>query len=54
MCRGGYAVYQRRLVVPPRSTALAGTPGSVDPAVAPSPAAYFGNGGDVVYTGSCL
>jgi hypothetical protein len=54
MCRGGYVVYHRSLVVPPRSTALAGTPGSVVPAVAPSPPTYFGNGGDVVYTGSCL
>jgi hypothetical protein len=53
-CRGGYVVYQRRLVVPPQSTALAGTPGSVVPAVAPSAPAYFGNGGDVVYSGSCL
>jgi len=54
VCRGGYVVYRRRLVVPPQSTALAGTPGSVDPAVAPSAPAYFGNGGDVVYSGSCL
>lgn len=54
ICRGGYAVYQRRLVVPPQSTALAGTPGSVEPAVAPTAPTYFRNGGDVVYTGSCL
>jgi hypothetical protein len=54
MCRGGYVVYQRSLVIPPQSTALAGTPGSVVPAVAPTAPAYFGNGGDVVYTGSCL
>jgi hypothetical protein len=54
VCRGGYVVYQRRLVIPPQATALAGTPGSVNPAVAPSAPAYFGNGGDVVYSGSCL
>jgi hypothetical protein len=54
VCRGGYVVYQRRLVVPPQAAALAGTPGSVVPAVAPSAPAYFGNGGDVVYSGSCL
>ena len=54
LCRGGYAVYQRRLVVPPQATALAGTPGSINPAVAPIAPAYFGNGGDVVYSGSCL
>jgi hypothetical protein len=54
VCRGGYVVYQRRLVVPPQGTALAGTPGSVNPAVAPTPPAYFGNGGDVVYSGNCL
>ncbi len=54
MCRGGYVVYQRNLVIPPQATALAGTPGSVIPPVAPSAPAYFGNGGDVVYTGSCL
>jgi hypothetical protein len=54
MCRGGYVVYQRNLVVPPQRTALAGTPGSVVPPLAPTAPAYFGNGGDVVYTGSCL
>jgi hypothetical protein len=54
MCRGGYAIYQRHLVVPPQETALAGTPGSVNPAVAPTAPVYFGNGGDVVYSGSCL
>ncbi len=54
VCRGGYVVYQRRLVVPPQGTALAGNPGSINPAVAPTAPAYFGNGGDVVYTGSCL
>jgi hypothetical protein len=54
VCRGGYVVYQRNLVIPPQSTALAGTLGSVVPAIAPTAPAYFGNGGDVVYTGSCL
>ncbi len=54
MCRAGYVVYQRRLDVPPQNLALAGTTGSVNPIVAPNPPVYFGNGGDVVYTGSCL
>jgi hypothetical protein len=54
VCRGGYVVYQRRLVVPPQAVALAGTPGSVVPPIAPIAPAYFGNGGDVVYSGSCL
>ena len=54
VCRGGYVVYQRNLVIPPQSAALAGTPGSVVPAIAPIAPAYFGNGGDVVYSGSCL
>jgi hypothetical protein len=54
MCRGGYVVYQRRLVIPPQAVALAGTPGSVVPPLAPTAPAYFGNGGDVVYNGSCL
>jgi hypothetical protein len=54
MCRGGYVVYQRRLDIPPQDLALAGIPGTVNPVVAPIAPAYFGNGGDVVYSGSCL
>jgi hypothetical protein len=54
VCRAGYVLYQRRLVVPPQSTALSGIPGSVNPIVAPTPPTFFGNGGDVVYSGSCL
>jgi hypothetical protein len=54
MCRGGYVVYQRRLVIPPQRTALYATAGAPNSAVAPAPPTYFGNGGDVVYSGSCL
>jgi hypothetical protein len=54
MCNGGYVLYQRQLVVPSQGMALAGSPGSVYPAVAPVAPAYFGNGGDIVYSGSCL
>jgi hypothetical protein len=54
MCHAGYVVYQRRLDVPPQNLALAEITGSVSPVVAPVPPAYFGNGGDVVYAGSCL
>ena len=54
LCRAGYVVYQRRLEVSSQNLALAATPGSVNPIVAATSPAYFGNGGEVVYTGSCL
>ena len=44
MCRGGYVVYQRDLVIPPQRAAFSGPP----------PGPNFGNGGAVVYSGSCL
>jgi hypothetical protein len=50
MCNGGYVVYRRRLQIPPQSVALAAPPGPLNP----GGTTYFGNGGDVVYTGSCL
>lgn len=44
MCRGGYAIYQRYLVMPPQRAAFSQPPTEPD----------FGNGGDVVYSGGCL
>lgn len=44
LCRGGYIVYQRYLVVPPQRAAFSEPPTEPD----------FGNGGDVVYSGRCL
>jgi hypothetical protein len=44
LCRGGYVVYQRELVIPPQRSAVIGPPQNLT----------FGNGGDVVYTGRCL
>lgn len=44
MCRAGYVVYQRYLVIPPQRAAFTQPPTEPD----------FGNGGDVVYSGSCL
>lgn len=44
MCNGGYAVYQRSLVIPPQRPAFSGPPNDL----------AFGNGGDVVYAGACL
>jgi hypothetical protein len=44
MCSGGYVVYQRDLVIAPQRAAFAGAPSDL----------AFGNGGDVVYAGSCL
>jgi hypothetical protein len=43
-CRGGYQIYRRTLVVPPQRVAYIGPPDELT----------FGNGGDVVYNGSCL
>ncbi len=54
ICRGGYVVYQRRLVILPQQTALDATMGAPNSAVAPAPPTFFGNGGEVVYSGSCL
>ena len=54
MCRAGYVVYQRRLVIPPQRLALSATPGMIGSGISPAPPTYFGNGGDVVYVGSCL
>jgi hypothetical protein len=44
LCRGGYVVYQRDLLIPPQRPAFSGPPDDL----------AFGNGGDVVYSGSCL
>ncbi len=44
VCRGGYVVYQRNLLVPPQRPAFSEPPHDL----------AFGNGGDVVYNGSCL
>ena len=54
MCRAGYIVYQRRLVIPPQQLALSATPGMISSGISPAPPTYFGNGGAVVYAGSCL
>ena len=43
-CRGGYVVYQRNLQTPPQRAAFNEPPYDL----------AFGNGGDVVYNGSCL
>lgn len=44
LCRAGYVIYQRNLVIPPQRPAFSSPPNTLD----------FGNGGDVVYSGSCL
>ena len=44
ICRGGYVIYQRNLLIPPQRPAFCEPPNDLD----------FGNGGDVVYSGSCL
>jgi hypothetical protein len=44
MCRGGYAVVQRGLAIPPEQPAFATPPDDL----------AFGNTGDVVYNGTCL
>jgi hypothetical protein len=44
VCRGGYVVYQRNLLIPPQRPAFSEPPDDL----------AFGNGGDVVYNGSCL
>ena len=54
MCNGGYVVYQRRLEIPPSQLALAAPEGAANPPAAPAVDVFFGNGGDVVYSGSCL
>ena len=54
MCRAGYVVYQRQLVIPPQQLALSATPGLIAAGISPAPPTYFGNGGEVVYAGSCL
>lgn len=51
MCRAGYVVDERRLVVPPQRPAFAG---SAPGAAAAEAGVAFGNGGDVVYSGRCL
>ncbi len=43
-CRGGYVIYRRTLVVPPQRVAFSPPPDELT----------FGNGGDVVYSGTCL
>ena len=43
-CRGGYEIYRRTLVIPPQRVALSPPPDELT----------FGNGGDVVYSGTCL
>jgi hypothetical protein len=54
MCGGGYVVYQRRLVIPPQRPAFIGAENSAVSAAASDANLAFGNGGDVVYSGSCL
>lgn len=54
MCRAGYVVYQRQLAIPPQRLALPATPGMISSGISPAPPTYFGNGGNVVYAGSCL
>jgi hypothetical protein len=44
LCRAGYAVYRRTLVVPRQRPAFGGTADEL----------AFGNSGDVVYDGGCL
>ena len=44
LCRTGYAVYRRTLVVPPQRPAFGGAADEL----------AFGNSGDVVYDGGCL
>ena len=44
LCRTGYAVYRRTLVVPPQRPAFGGAADEL----------AFGNSGDVVYEGGCL
>jgi hypothetical protein len=51
MCKGGYVIYQRELVVPPQRPALG--PSGASPQN-PDPNLAFGNTGDVVYSGACL
>jgi hypothetical protein len=43
-CPRGYVIYQRSLVIPPQRVAYPPPPDELT----------FGNGGDVVYNGSCL
>lgn len=43
-CRGGYLIHQRTLVTPPQRVAYSPPPDELT----------FGNGGDVVYSGTCL
>lgn len=50
MCNTGYVVYQRVLEVPPQRVALSAAPSPANPVAT----TFFGNGGDVVYNGSCL
>ncbi len=54
MCAGGYVVYQRRLAIPAERPAFVGPEYGAAPAAASAADAAFGNGGDVVYYGSCL
>jgi hypothetical protein len=54
MCNGGYVIYQRELVIPPQRPAFVGPESPVAAAVRPDADVAFGNGGDVVYSGSCL
>lgn len=50
MCNAGYVVYQRRLEVAPQRPALGPAAGPASPDIT----SFFGNVGDVIYTGSCL
>ncbi|HEY3908429.1 MAG TPA: hypothetical protein VGM07_00900 [Stellaceae bacterium] len=50
MCNNGYVVYQRRLDIAAQRPALAEAASPASPAAT----SFFGNGGDVVYTGGCL
>lgn len=44
LCRGGYVIHRRQLVVPPQRPAFNSPPDDL----------AFGNSGDVVYDGNCL
>ncbi|MGH7047644.1 MAG: hypothetical protein ACREE2_14780 [Stellaceae bacterium] len=50
LCSGGYLIYDRDLEIPPQRLALSAAPGPASPGTA----VFFGNGGDVVYSGRCL
>jgi hypothetical protein len=54
MCNGGFVVYQRWLAIPPERPAFVGPAYVSAPGIPSDADVAFGNGGDVVYYGSCL